>query len=68
MNEGVALVLEVDPSRIARRLETRYLDESAPSLDEALARADRYKRDGVARSIGWRRTRPTCSPNSWPAA
>jgi len=52
MNEGVALVLEVDPSRIARRLETRYLDESAPSLDEALARADRYKRDGVARSIG----------------
>src|SRR6187200_53979 len=31
MNEGVALVLDVDPSRIARRLETRYLDESAPS-------------------------------------
>ena len=52
MNEGVALVLEVDPSRIARRLDTRYLDESAPSLDEALARVDRYKRDGVARSIG----------------
>src|SRR5687767_9556026 len=44
MNEGVALVLEVDPSRIARRLETRYLDESASSLDEAHARVDRYKR------------------------
>src|SRR6187455_2785507 len=51
MNEGVALVIEVDPARIARRLATRYLDETANSLDEALARADRYKRDGVPRSI-----------------
>ncbi|HXT69949.1 MAG TPA: urocanate hydratase [Vicinamibacterales bacterium] len=52
MNEGVALVMEVDPSRIARRLATRYLDESTESLDEALARADDYRRRGVARSIG----------------
>src|SRR6186713_3601075 len=36
MNEGVALVIEVDRSRIDRRLQTRYLDESVQSLDEAL--------------------------------
>src|SRR6476660_4588411 len=52
MNEGVALVVEVDPSRIARRLATKYLDEDAASLDEALTRAADYQRRGVARSIG----------------
>ena len=52
MNEGVALVVEVDPSRIARRLATKYLDETAASLDEALTRAADYQRRGVARSIG----------------
>jgi urocanate hydratase len=52
MNEGVALVIEVDPSRIARRLATKYLDETAPTLDEALTRAEDYKQRGVARSIG----------------
>ena len=52
MNEGVALVVEVDASRIERRLSTRYLDEAVDSLDDALTRAARYQRDGVARSIG----------------
>jgi urocanate hydratase len=52
MNDGVALVIEVDPARIQRRLETRYLDEATTSLDEALARAAHYQREGVARSIG----------------
>jgi urocanate hydratase len=52
MNEGVALVVEVDATRIARRIATRYLDEEASSLDDALARAAAYKKDGVARSIG----------------
>ena len=52
MNEGVALVIEVDPDRIARRLATRYLDEATTSLDDALARCAAYQRDGVARSIG----------------
>src|SRR5580765_81289 len=52
MNEGVALVIEVDPARIARRLATRYLDEAVDSLDEALTRIDDYRRRGVARSIG----------------
>ncbi len=52
MNEGVAIVIEVDPARIARRLATRYLDEATTSLDEALARAADYQRQGIARSIG----------------
>ncbi len=39
MNEGVALVIEVDPARIKRRLDTRYLDEATESLDDALDRA-----------------------------
>src|SRR5205823_6012385 len=51
MNEGVALVIEVDPQRIARRVATRYVDERASSLDEALARADACRRRGDARSI-----------------
>ncbi|MCC7127817.1 MAG: urocanate hydratase [Microbacteriaceae bacterium] len=36
MNDGVAICVEVDPSRIARRLEHRYLDVEAKSIDEAL--------------------------------
>ena len=51
MNDGVALVIEVDPARIERRLATKYLDEVAPSLDAALARADACRARGEARSI-----------------
>jgi len=54
MNGAAALVVEVDPSRIARRLATRYLDEATDSLDEALDRVGRWTRDRVARSIGVR--------------
>jgi urocanate hydratase len=39
MNEGVMIAVEVDRQRIERRLETRYLDEMAESMDEAVARA-----------------------------
>ena len=39
MNEGVILAVEVDRTRIKRRLETRYLDVSTENLDDALARA-----------------------------
>src|SRR5687768_12636925 len=46
MNGGVALVVEVDPSRIERRLATRYVDEQAGSLDDALERITRYRSDG----------------------
>ena len=44
MNEGVALCVEVDPSRIQRRLETGYLDVLANSVDDALDRALEAKR------------------------
>src|SRR5436305_11685017 len=52
MNGAAALVVEVDPQRITRRLETKYLDEATDNLDEALARVRQWTRDGVARSIG----------------
>ena len=51
MNGGVALVAEVDPHRIERRLATRYADETTDSLDDALARVEQYRRDRVARSV-----------------
>jgi urocanate hydratase len=51
LNEGFALVIEVDPARIQRRLATRYVDEHVQSLDEALARIARYRAAGEARSI-----------------
>ncbi|HET8626879.1 MAG TPA: urocanate hydratase [Thermomicrobiales bacterium] len=52
MNEGVALVAEVDEGRIARRLASRYLDRAAESLDEALALALEARDAGRALSIG----------------
>ncbi|MEK7731651.1 MAG: urocanate hydratase, partial [Planctomycetota bacterium] len=36
MNDGVCLCVEVDPSRIERRIHTKYLDRSTDSLEEAL--------------------------------
>jgi urocanate hydratase len=51
MNEGIALVVEVDPDRIQRRLSTRYVDEHVRSLDEALARVEQCRRSGQPRSI-----------------
>ena len=54
MNGAAALVVEVDPDRIARRLATKYLDEATDSLDEALLRVNQWTRDRVGRSIGLR--------------
>src|SRR5688572_27862356 len=51
MNGAAALVIEVDPQRIERRLATRYVDEATSSLDEALQRVEDWRRAGVARSI-----------------
>jgi len=51
MNGGVALCVEVDPARAQRRVETRYLDEIADSLDDGLLRAHRAAKAGQARSI-----------------
>src|ERR687888_1604789 len=47
MNGAAALVIEVDPQRIARRLATKYLDESTDELDTALDRVRRWASDGV---------------------
>jgi urocanate hydratase len=52
MNEGVALVAEVEEWRIDKRLETKYLDEKAVDIDEAIDRAIQYKKEGKAVSIG----------------
>jgi urocanate hydratase len=52
MNEGTALIAEVDRSRIQRRLDKRYLDEEAPSLDAAIQRAIEARDAGEAVSIG----------------
>ncbi len=52
MNEGVALVVEVDPRRAQRRLDQGFLDEVATSLDEALGRVERYRTARQARSVG----------------
>jgi urocanate hydratase len=52
MNEGTALIAEVDETRIQRRLDKRYLDEKAPSLDAAIARALQARDAGEAVSIG----------------
>ncbi|MFD9735591.1 urocanate hydratase [Umezawaea sp. NPDC059074] len=52
MNEGVALCVDVDPHRVQRRLETRYLDEVADDLDDAIARVLAAKAEGRALSVG----------------
>ena len=49
---AVSLNIEVDPARIQRRLETRYLDESYEDLDEALNRIKELCDAGEARSVG----------------
>ena len=54
MNEGVALVAEVEEWRIDKRLETKYLDEKYTDVDQAISKALEYKAMGQARSIGVR--------------
>ncbi len=52
MNAGVCLLIDVDPARLARRVEQRYLDEWTSDLDAALARVLEAKRDREALSVG----------------
>jgi urocanate hydratase len=52
MNEGVALVAEVEKWRIEKRLETRYLDLMIEDIDVAIDRALEAKQKGEALSIG----------------
>lgn len=52
MNDGVALCVEADPTRIARRLERRYLDVAADDLDHALRLATEARDARRPLSIG----------------
>ena len=52
MNEGVCLVIDIDPVRLRRRVETRYLDEIADDLDDAIARVLSAKEGKRALSVG----------------
>jgi urocanate hydratase len=52
MAGAAILCVEVDPTRIDRRLAGRYLDESTDSLDDALARVRRAAEEGSALSVG----------------
>ena len=52
MNEGVALVAEVEEWRIDKRIETKYLDEKYIDIDLAIDKAIEYKKEGKAISIG----------------
>ena len=52
MNDGVALVVEVDEWRARRRLEHRYIDEVSEDVEDALRRVEHYTAAGQARSIG----------------
>jgi urocanate hydratase len=52
MNEGVALIIEIDEWRARRRLEHGYVDEVTADLEEALARVQEYVEAGTPRSIG----------------
>jgi urocanate hydratase len=52
MNDGVAICIECDQSRITRRIEHRYLDEQADSLEDAVARAVAARDERRPLSIG----------------
>ncbi len=52
MNGGTCLIADVEQARIDFRLRTRYLDECAPSVEEAIDRATVAREDGEAVSIG----------------
>jgi urocanate hydratase len=52
LNNGVCLIVDVDPARLARRVEHGYLDEVADDLDSAVAKTLQAKADRRARSVG----------------
>ncbi|GAB2960653.1 urocanate hydratase [Amycolatopsis acidiphila] len=51
MNGGAVLVVECDPERATRRVETRFLDEIASDVDDAVRRVSKAKSDGRALSV-----------------
>lgn len=52
LNEGAVLIVDVDETRLARRVEHRYLDEYTTDLDAAVARVVAAKDAGQALSVG----------------
>ncbi len=52
LNEGVVLAIDIDRTRIERRVETRYCDLLTENLDEALALCEAARREGRALSVG----------------
>ncbi|MDQ6930888.1 MAG: urocanate hydratase [Candidatus Eremiobacteraeota bacterium] len=53
MNGGVALVVDVDRTRLERRCDLRYLDKVAASRDEAVALVEAARKNGTALSVGY---------------
>jgi urocanate hydratase len=53
MNDGVALVIDVDRTRLERRRDLRYLDRVVERRDEALQEVERARKAGDALSIGY---------------
>jgi len=52
MNEGVGLIVEVDPARAQRRLEMGYVDMVVDTLEEAMTLVEEYQKKGQPKSIG----------------
>ncbi len=52
MNEGVGLIVEVDPQHAKRRLEMGFVDMVVDSLEEAMTLVEEYRDKGLPRSIG----------------
>ena len=52
MNEGTCLIIDVDESRLRRRIQDRYLDGLADNLDDAIEKVLRYKSEKRAISVG----------------
>lgn len=52
MNGGVCIAIEVDEHRIDRRIETRYCDVKVKTVDEAIQKAEEFKKLGKPLSIG----------------
>ena len=52
LNDGVVLAIDVDRTRIQRRVDNRYCDTVTESLDEALALCEAARKEGRALSVG----------------
>ncbi|HEY5879049.1 MAG TPA: urocanate hydratase [Nakamurella sp.] len=52
LNGGACLIVDVDESRLRRRVDHRYLDEIASDLDDAITKALQAKQEGRAWSVG----------------